>query len=497
VGRFNQLPLEGEGGERKLDQLINSAVNSSLTEETVLQTLSVLKTIINNAKAFTSQQERIVLLDQLMGLADLAKRSNTVKAGSDEFLANLEYDSFLEQSKRMRQKWGGLSEQLLATDPRSSLGKQLGYFAVDGGIGKLRELILNHVAAHGLKQLYEDTRRAANTLRQQQDQFKQILSELGISTEESQDLKDLRFYLDRMYSTYNRFKDNLGKEPLKDWQGVAVSDVVKDEVTYEILNWKQWTLLFGRAQNGIIVLSSRKENEEEPFRRRKTRADNIPTKSDDFYSEFDKSVKELESFAHKCIQQAVDNLLNKLSDQLKEEINYLKKILREEMETDIEQKFGDDAADIFSVLYQGYDPKQKLDYIMKAAFQEEKPIETATAFPLARKDEKHNNGQIFDWAPEYSKATPKSSNQLLLVQRLRDEITASISLQLIEYVSQINKKVEQAILNILNNLIPELYALLKEDALLRYIAGDEQSANEDNSISPILSQIASISSPNI
>jgi hypothetical protein len=43
----------------------------------------------------------------------------------------------------MRQKWQSLSARLLATDSHSPLGKQLRSFAQDGGIGKLRELILN------------------------------------------------------------------------------------------------------------------------------------------------------------------------------------------------------------------------------------------------------------------------------------------------------------------------------------------------------------------
>ncbi|MEA5597109.1 dynamin family protein [Rivularia sp. UHCC 0363] len=351
VGRFNQLL--GADAKIKLGQLINSNVNTTLTEETVLQALNGLGTIINDAKVFTSQPERIVLLDQLMGLGKLAELSGEVEAGSAEFLGKLQDPSFLKESKEISQKWGVLSQRLLEKNSASPLGNQLKCFALDGGIGKLRKLLLQHVAAHGLKQLDEDTHRAANTLGEQQEKLKRILLEQGILEEESQALKDLRSHLGQMYSNYKEFQDNLGKEPLKDWQGIAVSDVVKDEVTYRILDWKQWNLLFSRAQNGIIALPSPNENQEEPFRRRKRPTNNIPTKSDDFYEEFGNTVKGLEEFARKCIKEAVKNLLNNLSNQLDTEIKYLQGILREQMEEDIADKIGEDEADIFAVVYQG------------------------------------------------------------------------------------------------------------------------------------------------
>ncbi|MHC0067038.1 dynamin family protein [Nostoc sp. UIC 10890] len=498
VGRFNQLSIERE---QKLDQLINSPAKNPLTETTVFQEFSGLKTIIDQASALTSQKDRIVLLDQLISLADLAKLSSAVKVGSQEFLGKLgdQNDSSLQESKRMRDKWENLSKRLLATDPHSSLGKQLGYFAVEGGIGKLRELILSHVAEHSLKQLYEDTDSTAKQLYEQQNHLKEILSDLGISSEESSALKKLRDAIDKIYTTYNSFKDNLGKQPLKDARGLAISDVIKDEVTYKILEWRQWNLLFNRVQDGIIILPSATNN---PLGGRNKPNVSIPTKSDDFYEVFEKTVKELKIFAEDCIKKAVNHLLKNLSNQLNPEIEQLKATLRKEMEIEIEENLGEDQAYIFSLLYRGYNPEEwsKLES-MEGAFQEEKSIETVTVFPLARKDEKHENGQIFDWALEYRKIhiNSQAPNQALLVQRLRNEITASISLHIIEYVSQINKKVDQVILDILNSLNTELYALLREEALLRYIAGEKQETNENqaNPVLPILSQIASISSHHI
>ncbi|MEM7591249.1 MAG: dynamin family protein [Cyanobacteria bacterium P01_A01_bin.83] len=503
VSQFNLLleRISKEKGE--LDTLIND--NQSLTEAKVLEKLTTLNAFIDDAKRLGSEKENIVFLDQHMALKFLQENSpETVQAGSDKFLADeLDNPDLMNLSKEMSQKWRRLSE-ILPRNSSSSLGKQLGYFAQDGGIDQLRNLLLKHVAAHALKQNHEASSRAADNLDEQQQQLRKILKEEHKLIEESQDLKNLRSYLDKMYSSYNRFKDNeLGKEPLKYEKKVAVSDVVKDEVTYRILDWKQWNLLFSRAKNGRILISSRNKGNS-GFLKRKRGADKIPTKSDDFYEEFKKTVEELQEFADNCIKKAVEKLLDKRSKKLSEEIAHLKKILPqeddkiEEMYTEVENKLGGKQAELFSFLDQSYDPKKWQESIIEKAFEDKKPIETATAFPLAYEDKQHNhnNGQIFEWAPEYGKINqnPQSFNQLILVQRLRDEITAAISLQLIEYVSKINKKVEEQIVNILDEFLPELNTLLKEDALLRYIAKDEQESKDDP-ISEILSKIVFISRP--
>jgi len=482
VGRFDQLPLESEGGERELDSLINDNADNPLKENTVCQQLKVLQTTLEGASAFTSQKERILLLSPLLGLADLAKRSSKVKAGSSEFLANLDYPDYLDRSKRLQQKWGRLSERLLESDSRSHLGRQLSYFAQDGSISKLRELIQTHVATHGFKQLYEDTRRAANALHQQQDKLKNILEEIkekGIPMAESQSFIDLRFAVEALDKTYRKFQKELGKEPLKDKRGITVSDVVKDELTYRILNWSQWTLLFNKANNGMISLTESKGAAGKLFDRGNKLNSSLPTKSDDFYPAFEKTIKELEEFARDRLSQAVVDSLSKLSNQIASERDRLREILHPEQEQDIQQKFGDEEADLFYKLLLGCDPNQWQEAIISEVSSKDKTNVPANMFPLARQDEKHNIGQIFDWAPERSQSNPRTANHQLLVLRLRDEITASASLHLVQYVSEVNQRVNAELEGILDQIVPCLQNISKKEALLRYIATDESQINAE------------------
>lgn len=502
VGRFDQLPLESEGGERELDFLIaESQICSPLQADTVYQKLKVLQTIIDGAEAFTTQKDRIVLLSPLLGLAELAKRSSTVKAGSPEFLANLDYPDYLDRSKRLQQKWERLSQRLLATDSRSNLGRQLGYFAQDGGISKLRELIQNHVVTHGLKQLYEDTRRAADLVRQQQQYLQDILEEIheqGIPTVDSPALIELRLAIESLDKTYRNFQKDLGKEPLKDRRGIVVSDVVKDELTFQILNWHQWTLLFNKAQNGTITLAEFKGAAGKLFERGNRVNSSLPSKSDDFYPAFAQTVQELENFARDRIRQAVVDLLSKLANQVAAERERILAIIRPEMEQEIEKNFGAEAADLFYTLYLGCDPNQWKEAIISEVSNQDKTILPEAIFPLARQDEKHRVGQIFDWSPEKSQNSPRTGNHQLFVLRLRDEIMASASLHLVQYVSEVNQQVNAEIEGILDKIIPSLQNLSKQELLLRYIgAGDSPPELAIPNWLQILADIANVNESDI
>ena len=497
VGRFDQLPLESEGGERELDLLIaNQSDSQPLQTNAVFQKLKVLKTIIDGAEAFTSQKDRIVLLSPLLGLSEFAKRSSQIKAGSEEFLANLDYPDYLERPKKLQQKWGDLSEALLAADGRNQLGRQLGYFAQDGGISKLRELIQTHVANHGLKQLYEDTRRAADVIRQQQEYLKEIIAEIheqGIPTVDTPALLELRSAIESLDRTYRNFQKDLGKEQLKDRRGIVVSDVIKDELTLKILNWSQWTLLFNKIQNGTITLAEFKGAAGKLFDRGNRVNTSIPTKSDDFYPAFEKTVKELENFASDRIHQAVVDLLSSLAHQITLEREKLQTILIPEMEQEIESKFGLEEADLFYKLLLGSDPRQWKEAIIAEINNHDQSIKPESIFPLARQDEKHSVGQIFDWSPERNQNTSRSANHQLFVLRLRDEITASASLHLVQYVSESNQQVNIEINGILDQIIPSLQNLSKKETLLRYIAArDSQTELAIPAWLEILTDIATI-----
>ncbi|NER38778.1 MAG: proteasome protein [Oscillatoria sp. SIO1A7] len=527
VGRFDLLPLSNDGGEKILDELIGDRapfegmellVAEPLDEETVLEKLTVLRTIIASGRSLTPRPERIVLLSPMLALADLAKESpREVAVGSEKFLQELEYPHFLDRSTRLQKKWEKLSELLEQYGSGGTLGRQLGYFAEDGGIGKLREAIAEHVKTHGIKQLDDDVSKAARELQKEQQVLENILEEIekgGIPTNESPTFVNLRKNIEALASAYKEFQSKIGSQPLPDRRGVPVSSAVYDELAFRIFNWEPWNLLFQRANKGIITLSQSSDSDddilgdiigEQGLGEYEASENGIPTRSDDFYPAFEQTIREVEGFARDRIRQAVADLLSDLSDKLQSQRNELGEILPDDKVKEriqlLQKKYGKAAAGPLQILVGvATEPKRLQNGILKRcdllenenAGQSTLTLQVETAFPLARGDKSHHSGQVFAWAPERTQNNPKPVDHQVIVLRLRDEIIASAGLQIVQFVSEKDRLLNQILRNQINQIIDNLKAMLNQEALLRDIAeGDETGSASTPVWLRNLSQIAS------
>jgi hypothetical protein len=490
VGRFNQLPLT-QSDERVLDELIDEPL---LSEANILESLGILQLTIASASNLTTEKKNIVLLSQLHGLAKLAELSSLIQVSSPEFLPELDIPNKLSEVE-LREKWQQLSKKL---PPSSTLHKQLSDFAEDGGISRLRSLLKEHVAQHGLKQLVEDTQRTVKALQKEQDNLKILLEQLPtyIPVEENPKFIELRHGIENLVTIYRQFQEELEKQPiLKNRDGVAVSDVVKDELTNKIFfEWSEWTLLFDRTKNGTISLTKADSifGDEEV-------EDTIPTKSDDFHSAFVQTIQEMQTFAHDRTTEAVTDFFKKLSIEVADERTTVNSVLSPDIEQYIQNNFGKNQLRLFRNLLRAVDPInkwQKLIIEHSGLATNHHTINADTLFPLARQDEKHPNGQIFDWSPDKKYPTPpRPFNHQIAVLRLRDEITASAGLHLVQYVSQLTKQVKFSFSRALKEIVDSLQELLKtkHEPLLRYIADTDK--DKSTSIPPwleTLSQVATI-----
>ncbi|BAU06155.1 dynamin family protein [Fischerella sp. NIES-3754] len=487
VGRFNQLPLT-QSDERALDELVDEPL---LSEANILESLGILQLTIASASNLTTEKKNIVLLSQLHGLAKLAELSSLIQVSSREFLPELDIPNKLSEVE-LREKWQQLSKKL---PPSSTLHKQLSDFAEDGGISRLRSLLKEHVAQHGLKQLVEDTQRTVKALQKEQDNLKTLLEQLPtyIPIEENPKFIELRQGIENLVTIYRQFQEELEKQPiLKNRDGVAVSDVVKDELTNKIFfEWSEWTLLFDRTKNGTISLTKADSifGDEEV-------EDTIPTKSDDFHSAFVQTIQEMQTFAHDRTTEAVTDFFKKLSIEVADERTTVNSVLSPDIEQYIQNNFGKNQLRLFRNLLRAVDPInkwQKLIIEHSGLATNHHTINADTLFPLARQDEKHPNGQIFDWSPDKKYPTPpRPFNHQIAVLRLRDEITASAGLHLVQYVSQLTKQVKFSFSRALKEIVDSLQELLKtkHEPLLRYIADTDK--DKSTSIPPWLETLSQV-----
>lgn len=509
VGRFNQLPLTATNKEA-LNQLIDDKGPFSSTSEKVLTDLDTLKQIITSAESLITKKDRIVLLSQTFGLAELAQKSSLMQVCSPEFQPELNQVKQTDTDEyKLRQKWKKLSEILQKSEPRNTLARQLSDFADDGGIGRLRSLLEEHVAEHGLKLLHEDTRNVARSLRQQQKDLKKILEEIRENPilESNPLYTELREAINSLTTNYQDSVENLRKQPSLKYKKVAVSDVVKDELSFRVHHdWPQWSVLFNSIQDGIIKPTSATETAADNLLelRQRKKNNSIPTKSDDFYSTFEKTFKELKEFAHDRTKDALKELLEELDETVEPQRNTLGKILRPEMEDQIKKNYGEDAAELFYNLQQIYNPKEWWKPILKQ-INESNPTEESfqnindqTLFPLANKDYTHEFGQIFDWSPQKQSDLQIPLNHEFLLLRLRSEMIFSAGLNLADYVSKLTKAVNSKLLAILLKqcINDVLLNLAKNEALLRYIAAGDQEI-ENPTWLEALSQIALITYPSV
>ncbi len=463
VGRFDQLPVE----EQILDNLLLQ--NNLLTEETVLENLKTLKTTMASAKALIpdNKTERIVLLSPLLGLAETAKISQNIQVGSDNFaLANTTI------SKQIQTKWGELSNKLV----RSELKQQLAYFAEDGGIGKLRTLILDHVVKHGLKQLITDSYSGVKEIVQTQAKIKDILQDVessGRKIEVPPEVEKLREIIRNLVNTYRQFQVQFKQKPLQTKKGIEIDEEVKNKLIAEIHNWPEWNSLFNKMNNGQIVISKSNDIMIDILGEGSWDFDDhIPTKSQDFLIPFQTTLQNLEKFAREQIINALEQTLRQLSLKIVNERANLRAIIPPENHQEISaelEKFGPNDAKLFALLIRSDDPvnTQWFTNIKNSQIQQQNTftLDAKKIFPLLP-------DQQFDWGREMNNQESAINHQILVI-RMRKEMIASASLHLLELVGEISAKVKENIFNILNIYIEKLPELGKKEALLRAIAVNE------------------------
>jgi hypothetical protein len=286
-----------------------------------------------------------------------------------------------------------------------------------------------------------------------------------------------------LVAIYKAFENDLNTKPLLDRRGIAVSDAVKEELILRVHEWSEWTTLFNKVKDGTIILNQ-PSKKAPPFdgvgkldslEAEIQSSNRLATRSEDFYPAFEQTLKELEVFTCDRIQQAVKDQIENLSVQVSSAQQILTPLLTKELRQPIYQHFGQPQLELFDYLCILADPHQCLDSVLEVANVDERNAlhrKLPALFPLAQADATHKIGQTFDWGDKKHKTPPRPINHQIAVLRIRSEIVSSAGLQLVQLVGEVTKQVNQALLYRIDE-ISKLQELLKQEALLRYIAGGE------------------------
>lgn len=497
ANRFDQLPIQADGGELVLDRLIGwtdpatqtadhlpAAEPDPIPEKEVLAHLPVLSSLVVGARNLTRRADRTVLYSALWSLADWQKElPSNVPVGSPEFVAGL--TSQLKAPPPLRLKWQRLAELVREAEPTSPLARWLDDVTRDGGLGRLQKLIVEHVAQHGLKQLLDYVRAAADELAgavKRLPKKRPQVATAGPSADE------VRQAVDGLYDVYTALKAEyeLSAPELtlaQNGQSVDLQQRVCDQVTTSVFEWPVWNELLNKVQKdgtiqaGQAARSPRRggwdDGDEEPTAR-------LPSDSQELFEPFQRTLKQNGAFAGECVRQAVRDQLAALSKRTRPYLEKLGPMLADPQVRQRVEEFDQREKEQgrrpvgkgqWNILSWAADPKnpEVCERFLGTYVQEsQQPIAAETCFPLAGGDA-NQTPQKFPWArPQEGGGT----NHLVLVLRLRDALTDGMRRRVLQQVSQLNQQILDGLKDTFTTWSERLLMLSTNGPLLARVAGE-------------------------
>jgi hypothetical protein len=498
MNRFDQLPIQADGGELILDRLIGwqestdqppdslpPAEPEPLPEKEVLTQMPVLGAMVVGARNLTRRDDRIVALSALWALADLHRvLPGDVPVGSPDFLASL--TALLKAPPPLRLKWERLSQLVREAEPRSSLARWLEDFTRDGGIGRLQRLIVDHVAQHGLRQLFDYVRVSAEELWRA---IRKLPKKRPVPTgPQGPTAETVRQAVDALYDTYTALKAEFELTAPEltiavNGQRVSLQQMVHDQVSLSVFEWPVWNELLNKVQkDGTIqpaaLVGAKKQRgwdaeDEGP-------ALKLPSDSREFFEPFQQTLQRNETAALECIRQAVREQLAALAKRTRPLAEGLTALLADPKTQERVEEFDRKekeqgrravARGQWNVLRWAADPADKDTYerFLDTYLADEPDAITAEAcFPLPGADP-NQTPQRFPWAR--TSGTPGGNHQVLVL-RLRDALADGMRRRVLQRVSQLNKQVLDGLKDTFTTWSERLLMLSGNAPLLAHLVGE-------------------------
>jgi hypothetical protein len=502
LNRFDQLPIQADGGEAVLDRLIGwrdpaaeapdslpPADPEPLPEKEVLTQLPVLGAAVVGARNLTRRDDRIVVMSALWALTDLHRQlPGDVAAGSPDFVAGL--TGLLKAPPPLRLKWERLAQLLREADPRGGLARWLEDFARDGGISRLQRLVVDHVAQHGLRQLLDYVRASAEEVWRATRRLPQKPRPAPGPTGPTAD--SVRQAVDGLYDVYTALKAEYEQAAPEltvavDGQRVSLQQLVYDQVTRSVFEWPVWNELLNKVQKDGTVQPAalarpRKQQgwdeDEEP-------ALKLPADSREFFEPFKQTLQQNEASALDCIRRAVREQMAALAKRARPTAEDLAPLLREPKAAERVEEFDRREKEQgrrgggkgqWNILRWAADPAGKDVYerfLATYVTDGGDPIAAEACFPLAGADP-NQTPQRFPWARTPG---PAGGNHQVLVLRVRDALADGMRRRVLQRVSQLNKQVLDGLKDTFTTWSERLLMLSGNVALLTHVVGAEAATD--------------------
>jgi hypothetical protein len=532
VSRFDQLPL-GPGGLATLARLAGpiapglrqpvrkidldeddappSARGGSLSEAALLAEVRELNDAVAAARQLVpaGRADRIALVSPMLGLKTLADAESRVQVGSDRFVADLPANA--TEAKNVQPLWKGVADRLAAGGPAADgVGRWLADFAADGGIDRMRKLILKHVQTNGLRLHAQAVRAAAaprnpppapdDGLRNKIDRLAALVTppdpaapRAGLASDPD-DREAVRVQLNALAAFYRRLADTVKDGwPLavrRDDVPVAVTTACEREAVFRVYEWGVWATLGhatrwaanGDAGNNGYITQTRRivvEDDDEGDEPAAV-ATAFPTRSDDLHPPFVATLAELAGFTQELVQEGLNGWLGGLGREMPEvgrvaELVDAKGAGRGAAGRVRRLGLGEPGDDLVAYVRLAVDPPR-----LKRVLEKNNPdvldvvgrrLDPVRLFPLAL-TAGPERGRVFGWAEELTQhknplARPdRNLAHSAQVLRVRDDIVSVLTEEMAQTVSLAGQRIGAGLADILANLNGRLAVAAGNDAVL-------------------------------
>jgi hypothetical protein len=497
LNRFDQLPIQADGGEAVLDRLVGWRDADAhqpdslpppdpepLPEKEVLTQLPVLGAVVVGARNLTRRDDRIVVASALWALADLHRvLPGDVRVGSPDFVAGL--TGLLKAPPPLRLKWERLGELLREAEPRGSLARWLEDFTRDGGITRLQRLIVDHVAQHGLRLLLDYVRQSAEEVYRA---TRRLPKKQPARPGEGPTAESVRQAVDGLYDVYTALKAEYEQAAPEltvaaDGGRVALQEMVYDQVTRSVFEWPVWNELLNKVQKdgtvqpaaaaGAAPRGGWDDADEEPPVK-------LPSDSREFFEPFKQTLQQNEASALDGIRQAVREQMAALAKRTRPLVEDLAPLFadpktRERVEAfdrrEKEQGRRAGGRGQWNILCWAADPggKEVYERFLGTYVSDGQDATAAEAcFPLAGSDASQTPLR-FPWARTQG---PGGGNHQVLVLRLRDALADGMRRRVLQRVSRLNKQVLDGLKDTFTTWSERLLMLSGNAALLGSVVGE-------------------------
>ncbi len=208
----------------------------------------------------------------------------------------------------------------------------------------------------------------------------------------------------------------------------------------------------------------------------------IPGHSDDFFEKYAKTLEEVERFARRAVLEAIPHLLGDLTSKLLELRADLTVLCQPAAIDLVQSSFGDESADQLVHLDYALDVQQIIKQLQaRYAYKEDMPrsLLPDILFPLPRKDARHPLGRIFPWAKDAPPARQDEEHHMIVLLRLRDALTGTISQAVVQLISDLNQQVVQELVDLFQRIYSRLNNLGSNKALFNVLLAQTQPEQVD------------------